>query len=173
LLELLNKRLTEVGGKLFIVDNIEEFLLELKKIKEENKIKRLVSFNKNIVDKMLSVNVLIDSTEEELLRSDASITLCDYVAARTGTILVSGYSVLSRRIISYPDIHIVYAHISQLVYDMSEALEKFYKANKDKFPSFVSFITGASKTADIEKTLIMGAHGPKKIYIFLSNNKIF
>lgn len=34
-------------------------------------------------------------------------------------------------------------------------------------PSMVTLITGPSRTADIEKTLVMGAHGPKELYVFL------
>jgi L-lactate dehydrogenase complex protein LldG len=37
----------------------------------------------------------------------------------------------------------------------------------NKLPSMISMITGASRTADIEKTLVMGAHGPKELVLFL------
>jgi L-lactate dehydrogenase complex protein LldG len=40
------------------------------------------------------------------------------------------------------------------------------KYNTDVFPSMVSLTTGPSRTADIEKTLVLGAHGPKEIILF-------
>jgi len=42
---------------------------------------------------------------------------------------------------------------------------------KDEYPSMISLITGPSRTADIEKTLIIGAHGPKEVYVFLIDDK--
>jgi L-lactate dehydrogenase complex protein LldG len=45
------------------------------------------------------------------------------------------------------------------------------KKYEDGFPSLISFITGPSRTADIEKTLVMGAHGPKELYVFLIEDK--
>ena len=41
------------------------------------------------------------------------------------------------------------------------------KKYPDNYPSMISLITGPSRTADIEKTLVMGAHGPKELYVFL------
>ena len=45
--------------------------------------------------------------------------------------------------------------------------------SSDKIPSLVSFITGPSRTADIEKTLVMGMHGPKEVYLFLIDDTVY
>ena len=37
----------------------------------------------------------------------------------------------------------------------------------DNIPSFITFAAGPSRTADIEKTLVVGVHGPKEVYLFL------
>ena len=68
----------------------------------------------------------------------------------------------------YPPVHIVCANLSQLVFDIEEGLKKIQdKYDKSELPSMVSLITGPSRTADIEKTLVMGAHGPKELILFL------
>jgi L-lactate dehydrogenase complex protein LldG len=57
------------------------------------------------------------------------------------------------------------------VYDISDSLLKF-KDNPEGMPSMISFATGPSRTADIEKTLVVGVHGPKEVYCFLIDNTI-
>ena len=67
----------------------------------------------------------------------------------------------------YAPIHICIAHSNQLVYDVKDALQ----LAKDKYgtaiPSLITFATGPSRTADIEKTLVVGVHGPREVYLFL------
>jgi len=54
-----------------------------------------------------------------------------------------------------------------LVNDIKDALENIKEKYPVGFPSLVTLISGASRTADIEKTLVMGAHGPKELYLLL------
>jgi L-lactate dehydrogenase complex protein LldG len=64
-------------------------------------------------------------------------------------------------------VHIVIAFTSQIVKDIDEGLILIKKKYKSGFPSMISLITGPSRTADIEKTLVYGAHGPKELILFL------
>ena len=59
------------------------------------------------------------------------------------------------------------AYSSQLVPDLKQALAGIRKKYRDNYPSLVTLVSGPSRTADIEKTLVMGAHGPKELYVFL------
>jgi L-lactate dehydrogenase complex protein LldG len=100
-----------------------------------------------------------------LANCDASITTCEALIARTGTIVLSSAQT-GRTVSVYAPVHICIAYSNQLVYDIKEALQ----ALKDKYseiPSTISFATGPSRTADIEKTLVVGVHGPKEVYLFL------
>jgi len=67
----------------------------------------------------------------------------------------------------YAPIHICIAFTSQLVYDVKDALVLIKEKYNDKLPSLITFATGPSRTADIEKTLVVGVHGPKEVYCFL------
>ena len=97
---------------------------------------------------------------------DAAVTGCEALVARTGSIMLSSQN--SGRITSvYAPVHICIAYTSQLVYDLSEALAFLKLKYKDQLPSFITFATGPSRTADIEKTLVVGVHGPKEVYLFL------
>jgi L-lactate dehydrogenase complex protein LldG len=98
---------------------------------------------------------------------DASITSCEYLVARTGTIVMSAAQQSGRTVSVYAPIHICIAYVGQLVYDIKEALQLLKEKYTGNIPSLVTFATGPSRTADIEKTLVVGVHGPKEVYLFL------
>ncbi len=97
---------------------------------------------------------------------DAAITSCEFLIARTGSIVLT--SARQGRITSvYTPIHVCIAYTSQLVYDVKEGLEGLKNKYRESLPSLISFATGPSRTADIEKTLVVGVHGPKEVYCFV------
>ena len=67
----------------------------------------------------------------------------------------------------YAPIHICIAFTNQLVYDIKDALQLIKDKYGTSLPSLITFATGPSRTADIEKTLVVGVHGPKEVYLFL------
>jgi L-lactate dehydrogenase complex protein LldG len=66
-----------------------------------------------------------------------------------------------------PPHHIVIARTSQMLPDLTAAFDWVKQRYGTNFPSFMSFITGPSRTGDIERTLVLGAHGPKRLTILL------
>jgi L-lactate dehydrogenase complex protein LldG len=103
----------------------------------------------------------------ELANCDVSITGCEYLVARTGSIVMSAAQLSGRTTSVYAPIHICIAYTSQLVYDIKDALQAAKEKYAGKLPSLITFATGPSRTADIEKTLVVGVHGPKEVYLFL------
>jgi L-lactate dehydrogenase complex protein LldG len=110
-------------------------------------------------------------TTDDLAECDAAITLCSHLVARTGTIVLSSKELSGRTASVYAPIHICIAYADQLVYDITDSLIQF-KNNPEGFPSMISFATGPSRTADIEKTLVVGVHGPKEVYCFLIDKSL-
>jgi len=98
---------------------------------------------------------------------DASITSCELLIARTGSILMSTGQKSGRTTSVYAPVHICIAYTDQLVYDIKEGIEFIRKKYRDGMPSFITLATGPSRTADIEKTLVVGIHGPKEVFCFL------
>ena len=98
---------------------------------------------------------------------DASITGCEFLVARTGTIVMSAAQKSGRTVSLYAPIHICIAYTNQLVYDIKDALLLIKEKYADNIPSLITFASGPSRTADIEKTLVTGVHGPKEVYLFL------
>jgi L-lactate dehydrogenase complex protein LldG len=96
--------------------------------------------------------------------TQATVTLAHAFIAQTGSILTSsrcggrGASIV-------PPCHIVFGNQSQIVPDIQAALEQAREQLLDA--SFVGLITGSSRTADIEKILVQGAHGPRRVVLIL------
>lgn len=103
----------------------------------------------------------------ELKDCDASITGCEALVARTGTIVMSAAQQSGRTVSVYAPVHICIAYTSQLMYDLKDALQMLKDKYGNQLPSLITFATGPSRTADIEKTLVVGVHGPKEVYLFL------
>ncbi|MFZ5634783.1 MAG: LutC/YkgG family protein [Bacillota bacterium] len=86
--------------------------------------------------------------------------------AETGSLAGDCTSVESRLVSTLPPIHVVLMPASNIVATPGEAIEKFYSL-PGKTPGYLSFITGPSRTADIERVLTIGVHGPEKLYVIL------
>ena len=106
-------------------------------------------------------------TDKDLAGCDVSVTSCEYLVARTGSIVMSAAQPSGRTTSVYAPIHICIAFANQLVYDVKDALQLLKEKYNGKLPSLITFATGPSRTADIEKTLVVGVHGPKEVYCFL------
>lgn len=102
----------------------------------------------------------------DLAGCDVSITGCEFLVARTGSIVMSAGQQSGRTTSVYAPIHICIAYSSQLVFDVKDALQLLKEKYGNDLPSQITFATGPSRTADIEKTLVVGVHGPKEVYVF-------
>jgi L-lactate dehydrogenase complex protein LldG len=98
--------------------------------------------------------------------SQATITLCEALVAQTGSVLVSSTNGGRQATVIAP-VHIVFAKLDQLVPDLEAAFARVYERGIASKNSYVCLITGSSRTADIEKILIMGAHGPRRLIVVL------
>ena len=107
------------------------------------------------------------SNTNDLTGCDAAITGCEWLVARTGSIVMSTAQQSGRTTSVYAPVHICIALTSQLVYDLKDTLLSIKDKYPEDLPSLISFATGPSRTADIEKTLVTGVHGPKEVYCFL------
>lgn len=101
----------------------------------------------------------------ELESCDAGITECDALIAQTGSILVTSHSAGGRALSVLPPHHVVLARREQLIADLPAAFALLKQKYATRWPSFISFITGPSRTGDIERILVLGAHGPKKLTV--------
>jgi L-lactate dehydrogenase complex protein LldG len=100
-----------------------------------------------------------------LERCDVGITECDALIAQTGSVLVTSRSAGGRALSVLPPHHVVLARRDQLVADLPAAYALLRAKWANDWPSFISLITGPSRTGDIERILVLGAHGPRRLTI--------
>lgn len=97
---------------------------------------------------------------------DMGVTPCESLVAESGTIAVSAG--LSGRALSVlPPIHMVVATADQLVPDLESSFAKIRARYGEELPSTLTWISGPSRTADIEKILVLGAHGPRRLVLLM------
>jgi L-lactate dehydrogenase complex protein LldG len=106
-----------------------------------------------------------DFDKRELAKCDVGITACDALVAQTGSVLVTSRSAGGRALSVLPPHHVVLARREQLVPDLPAAFVLLKSRYGPAYPSMISIITGPSRTGDIERILVLGAHGPKKLTI--------
>jgi L-lactate dehydrogenase complex protein LldG len=164
------QKFTELLGKFVYCADEQELIAQLNALIITKGWNKVYSIETEWLDKMLTLK-FDPVTTDDLATCDAAITLCTHLVARTGTIVLSSKELSGRTSSVYAPIHICIAYADQLVYDISDSLLKF-KDNPEGMPSMISFATGPSRTADIEKTLVVGVHGPKEVYCFLIDNTI-
>jgi len=171
LFEIFERKLTNVNGIFHFSKNMFALQKEIKAFFKSKKEVPVHVYEEDIQNFLLKAGIPFTSTPNDMLKAQIAITGCEYLIARLGTILVSSDKTRSRKIICFPPVHAVIAPANKLVYDLPDALEAIEKQYDNKtFPSMLSLITGPSRTADIEKTLILGAHGPKELHVFLYND---
>jgi L-lactate dehydrogenase complex protein LldG len=102
----------------------------------------------------------------DLESCDVGITGCEALIAQTGTVLVTSRSSGGRVLSALPPHHVDLARRDQLLSDLPAAFAFLKQKYAPDYPSLISFITGPSRTGDIERILVLGAHGPRKVTIY-------
>jgi len=106
----------------------------------------------------------------DLASCDAAVTACDALIAQTGSVLVTSRTTGGRALSVIAEHHVVIASVDQLLPNLPSAyalLRERYASGGD-WPSMISMITGPSRTGDIERILVLGAHGPKRLTVVLT-----
>jgi L-lactate dehydrogenase complex protein LldG len=101
----------------------------------------------------------------EIESCQAGISECDSLVAQTGTVVVTSRSAGGRALSILPPHHVVLARMDQLVGGLPEAFSVLAEKYGADYPSMISFISGPSRTGDIERILVLGAHGPRKLTV--------
>ena len=165
------QQLAVAGGNFIYCADEVEFLKILRMLVQEKGISEICAAEPVITELLEAGGLPFASGEEALLRAGSGLTTCEFLVARTGSVVVSSALGSGRRLMAFPEVHMVIAFASQLVPELKDALAGIRKKYDTGMPSLVSLITGPSRTADIEKTLVMGAHGPREFYVFFIEDR--
>lgn len=161
------EQLTAVSGNFIYCENGIEFIENILQLAEKFNWRKIYCWEPELQEILATYEFPFYKTDKDFELAEVGITLCEALIARNGSVMVSNQNAAGRRLSIFPHHHIVVARTGQMVMDLKDA----FKLIKDKYgsqiPSMISTITGPSRTADIEKTLVLGAHGPKELFVFL------
>jgi len=156
----------KIQGRFLYCSNIEEMIQQLKQLIAVQAWAQVFCREKGLLP-LIEEHLKGVLIMEDLPEADVSITGCEALIARTGSVMMSSAQDSGRTVSVYAPVHICIAFTNQLVYDIRDGIELMIEKYKNKIPSFITLATGPSRTADIEKTLVVGVHGPKDVYVFL------
>jgi L-lactate dehydrogenase complex protein LldG len=161
---------TSLLGKFSFCVNEQELVSQLQMLINTRKWKTVFCSEPLLKNSIAALSATLQ--ENDLNNCDVSITACEALVARTGSLLLSSVQKHGRTASIYAPVHICIAYTSQLVYDIKDALQLVKEKYPEQLPSLISLATGPSRTADIEKTLVVGVHGPKEVFCFLVDDSI-
>ena len=98
------------------------------------------------------------------------ITSADFCMADTASLVMRTRPGQARSASLVPSIHVAVIYLEQIILDLKELyalLQWDPEVNKEGLTNCMTFISGPSKTADVEATMVHGAHGPREVYIYV------
>jgi L-lactate dehydrogenase complex protein LldG len=170
-LALFQQNAAELKAEFRLVSGLEALATELRKLREAEGWRKVASHRGKLTDAACGVLGLpVCRTDapydaHDLESCDAGLSECDALVAQTGSVLVTSRSCGGRGLSVLPPHHVVLATRDQLIAGLPEAFALIKSRYGANYPSMISFITGPSRTGDIERILVLGAHGPKKLTI--------
>lgn len=164
------ENLEKVNGSVHIYPSEKELFENLKKFLSNYEMENICCKETVIQQQFQKFHIPFSACTKLPESIEVEITGCEFLIAHTGSAMVSSAQKGGRQHFVYPPMHIIVAKKNQLVNYLDKAYLGIQDKYKNNLPSQITLITGPSRTADIEKTLILGAHGPKELHVFLLNN---
>jgi L-lactate dehydrogenase complex protein LldG len=165
-------RARAVSAEVFHVTNAEEARGELIRLVESVQAKKAVVVESplqkaaGITEALRSRGVTVYTEPEEIAAhaetADIGISGVEFGIAETGSVFQDGYAVATRLVMILPPLHCVFLPSANIVPGITEAFEIIARSFDH---GYLGFITGPSRTGDIERVLTIGVHGPGRFAI--------
>jgi L-lactate dehydrogenase complex protein LldG len=154
-------------GIFYYCQTMGEFHREIREFMAARQFRLPFVWERELAEELKTAGVTFQTSDRNFSEADCGITLCECLIERTGSILLTSRQLAGRRLSIFPPVHVVVASTGQMLPDIRQGLDFIRKKYRSGLPSMISLVTGASRTADIEKTLVLGAHGPRELVLFL------
>jgi L-lactate dehydrogenase complex protein LldG len=164
--------LVAVGGHCTLVAGVPEAANAVTQILEKIKARNVGLSGSPLVQSVMeqvrtNADVQIDRATPELFTCDAGVTGAQWAIAETGTLVLESDRERHRLTSLVPTAHIALIHAHQIRHTLGEVLQAISAGGADELSRTVTFITGPSRTSDIELTLAIGVHGPAELYVIV------
>jgi L-lactate dehydrogenase complex protein LldG len=171
LAELFKRNLEAVNGHCIITTDVTD---PLRQIITDLKARRIAISDDANVERWIRLSDLeieelgIAPDAQDVFRFDIGISTAQAAIAETGTLVLDSARERHRLVSLVPPVHIAIVDASRICETLGEALT-LLRTGKEISPA-VTFITGPSRTADIELTLAIGVHGPQELYVIVNES---
>jgi len=169
-LNKVNTNVIEAGSE----DEVKSFLQDIIKEKElksfaiwESQFLKEINLKQDFKD--TGLKLITAKNKNRMANADIGITEVDYAIADTGTLVLLTDKNQPRSVSLLPPIHVAIVRPANLVRNIKDLfiILKSRLQNSEDITSCMTFITGPSRTADIELSLTLGVHGPKELYVVI------
>jgi L-lactate dehydrogenase complex protein LldG len=169
------ERLEEVGGHCIVVREKREAARALKQVisdlqAQSSAADRVALSDAPLLSELTQENgfaeLQICPATSDLFGYDIGITTAQAAIAETGTLILESEKERHRLVSLLPPIHLAVLRAGDICLTIGEALDRLSR-EKERMSRAITFITGPSRTADIELTLTVGVHGPKELYVII------
>lgn len=157
------------GTKFFLIDSELDFMEAMVSLGMQYKWKNILCVEDGLSNLLTECELPHSVDPSEINRMDVGISTCECLVARTGSLILSSRE-QTRSIPAYAPVHIVLGKASQIALDLKDAII-WLRHKYAKLPSSLNIITGPGRTADINGELVIGAHGPLQLYVFVIDDR--
>lgn len=172
-------RAQAAAAEIFRIKNVAEAKEIITDLAKSTGAKKIVAVDNlfqqasGVIDglKDMGIQVYTDSLKiaEHAESADIGISSVEFGIAESGSVCMDGYAIEHRLVSMLPPIHIVFMNSNDIVPGVNEAFEVISKVFNR---GYISFITGPSRTADIERVLTIGVHGPSRFIIIAIDEEL-
>ncbi len=179
LVEMFVENLEAVGGHCVVAQSEPGIALALTRIisdlQKTNLRARRLALSDALAVERLARKMEVDVDEitvapktADLFDYDVGITTAQAAIAETGTLVLESEGERHRLVSLVPPVHIAIVDAASIRLTLGEALAALHSNGFAEMSPTVTFITGPSRTADIELTLAIGVHGPQELYVIIN-----
>jgi L-lactate dehydrogenase complex protein LldG len=165
---LFAENISAVGGRVRVVGDLSGAMEAVQAVIDDLGPKRIAVSDSPLLDRVLDglqtdAEILRKASAGELFTCDVGITGAQFAIAETGTLVLESEEEFARLTSLVPDVHVCVVDGHRLRETMAEILDEM----SQKLSPAVTFITGPSRTSDIELTVAIGVHGPRELYVII------
>jgi L-lactate utilization protein LutC len=179
-LHIFREGLEAAGGHCVVVRNEQEAAHNLTRIigglqASPLGVRRIALSDAPIVERLMKQvalktdEVAVTPSSAELFSYDVGITSAQGAIAETGTLVLESECERHRLVSLLPPVHIAIVEANNICLTLGEALLAVGRGGRERMSRTITFITGPSRTADIELTLAIGVHGPQELFVIVTN----
>jgi len=151
------------------VTNLAKFTNAKKIVTVDSPLQNAAGINQQLQSMGIAVYTDVADIAEHAESSDIGISTVEFGIAESGSVCMDGYAFESRLVSMLPPIHIAFMNSNNIVLGITEAFDIISKVY-DR--GYISFITGPSRTADIERVLTIGVHGPSRFILIAIDEEV-